>query len=160
MLPEVIILLNKNNISLYYTFTLILVSVTFLNITDILYDHHRESNFDIKNTLELENQNNSIKNISDKKDDAKCVTNDKNEIVDLELSRFDNKNDNNRCKNNFFFGMCKSNTLFIVLSLFIHSFIEGNTTKKNYAFLRWVKILTINICVTRKNPVFFIIKEI
>ncbi|SCP03854.1 ZIP domain-containing protein, putative [Plasmodium ovale] len=125
MLPEVIILLNKNNISLYYTFTLILVSVTFLNITDILYDHHRESNFDIKNTLELENQNNSIKNISDKKDDAKCVTNDKNEIVDLELSRFDNKNDNNRCKNNFFFGMCKSNTLFIVLSLFIHSFIEG-----------------------------------
>ncbi|EAA20122.1 hypothetical protein, partial [Plasmodium yoelii yoelii] len=54
MLPEVITLLNKNNLTIYCCFGLILISVTFLNITDILYDHHIENCSDIDNA---ENKN-------------------------------------------------------------------------------------------------------
>ncbi|EUD66262.1 hypothetical protein C922_03457 [Plasmodium inui San Antonio 1] len=126
MLPEVITLLNKKNINLYYTFTLILVSVTFLNITDILYDHHLEHSFDINDTLESENQNNSIISLSERKKDTNLVSNDINEIADLEMRALDDKKEkSNKCKNNFLSDVFRSNTFIIVLSLFIHSFIEG-----------------------------------
>ncbi|GAW79925.1 zinc transporter [Plasmodium gonderi] len=121
MLPEVITLLNKNNISLYYTFSLILISVTFLNITDMLHDHHMEHSFNINDTLESENQNNSV--MSDKKNDTNCLPLDMNETLRIEISALDDKK--SKCKNNFFLEIFKSNSFFIVLSLFIHSFIEG-----------------------------------
>ncbi|SOV79812.1 ZIP domain-containing protein, putative [Plasmodium reichenowi] len=136
MLPEVIILSNKKNMNLYYIFILVLVSVTFLNITDILYDHHFESTFDVNCTLACENSNNQIKNINDKEITTNYIDIKSNEVIDLELKAMDNNinnnnnnnNNNNKtdpCKTNIFFEIFKSNSFFIVLSLFIHSFIEG-----------------------------------
>ncbi|KJP86511.1 hypothetical protein AK88_03887 [Plasmodium fragile] len=126
MLPEVITLLNKNNINLYYTFTLILVSVTFLNITDILHDHHLEHSFDINDTLESEIDRNSIASSCEKKNHKKCVSHGMNELLDLEMTALDDKEDkSNKYKNILFLDVFRSNTFIIVLSLFIHSFIEG-----------------------------------
>ncbi|CRG97237.1 ZIP domain-containing protein, putative [Plasmodium gallinaceum] len=125
MLPEAIILSNKKNINLYNIFTLILVSIAFLNITDILYDHDLENSFDINGTQVCENQSNSIKNIDDKGDNTNYVDGNASEDIDIEMKALDGKAKNDSCKNNFFFDMFKSNSFFIVLSLFIHSFIEG-----------------------------------
>lgn len=89
MLPEVIILSNKKNMNLYYIFILVLVSVTFLNITDILYDHHFESTFDVNCTLACENSNNQIKNINDKEITTNYIDIKSNEVIDLELKAMD-----------------------------------------------------------------------
>ncbi|CRG99085.1 ZIP domain-containing protein, putative [Plasmodium relictum] len=125
MLPEAIILSNKKNINLYNIFILILVSVAFLNITDILYDHNLENSFDINSTQAYENQNSSIKNTNDKESNTNYVDSNANKVVDLEMKALDDKARDNACKGNFFLDIFKSNSFFIVLSLFIHSFIEG-----------------------------------
>ncbi|CXI08355.1 ZIP domain-containing protein [Plasmodium berghei] len=114
MLPEVIGLLNKNNLTIYCCFGLILISVTFLNITDILYDHHTENCSDIdnaeKNTNKFTINSASDKNIRDH--------------IDIEMESLSIK-ENTNLSNNFIFDTFKSNAFFIVLSLFIHSFVEG-----------------------------------
>ncbi|SCL99154.1 ZIP domain-containing protein, putative [Plasmodium chabaudi chabaudi] len=115
MLPEVITLLNKNNISIYYCFGLILISVAFLNITDILYDHH-ETCSDIENAEDTNTNKFSIKNASNQ--------NDTNDQIDIEMRSLSVK-ENTNFPNNFIFETFKSNAFFIVLSLFIHSFVEG-----------------------------------
>ncbi|SBT71767.1 ZIP domain-containing protein, putative [Plasmodium malariae] len=132
MLPEVIILLNKKNINLYYTFTLILVSITFLNITDILYDHHAENSFDFDDTQDYEDKNNTIKKVNEKTNDTNCVSMDINETKDLELRSLDVKDKNNSCKSLLMGSLKDKNAVVIVgLSMLAHKWAECLIVYKN-----------------------------